>query len=669
MANEQISEITTVPTNATVIKIINTLIKRYNSLGSIYTFKGSVQTYDDLLIIQNPNVGDVYNVIEEDAEHQVAAGSNFVWDGTVWDNLGGSLAGLVQSVNGINPDSLGNVLLPLIKNISTNRGTLTITRNNNSTEQFNNIKKLYMLTLGENINLNDLTESGIYICASNAYAANYENCPIQKAFLLEVQATVAGNFIFQFLTQYNDGSTEAGNQYIRTCYNNNWSAWRMAGSGSNLTTYTSLEQIGITPGQETFASIHNALPINSVLEYYRSNSSTFADIYPENSNYGYVRITKLNANITKFEYVKYIALNINSSDISTNDNIGIYYSTYYNSGSPNKLCTWNRAISDKDSVAQSLIASLSLRDYNENNFITEKLRLMSSLMDGADANINKYQDIVFRRDDNFRLGGIRSKMIRVSAGSSTELRSSLALYVNKPEAEGNGAQEGVNVSWSPYYGKVVNTFNGLVRVLDHIQFIGKDNGQFGYIEVTSGADVKAIPQGNYFFYGTAVAGDSDTVLAGSDFQGISMRQSGQAFQILCMGNRMYWRCDDSADAGTTTNPSYSAWYRLATNADNGWTISKGTNGWARENSTGFTIQWGYGRDSRYGNGGHDEHSNVVVTLPRAFTTVYGIWAGNVGSTGKYSCYIWNITKTKFNMGGSNNSDGKALPYWWAVGIS
>ena len=115
MANEQISEIATVPTNATVIKIINALIKRYNSLGSIYTFKGSVQTYDDLLAIQNPQIGDVYNVIQEDEEHQIAAGSNFVWDGTVWDNLGGSLAGLVQSVNGINPDSLGNVTIDIPK--------------------------------------------------------------------------------------------------------------------------------------------------------------------------------------------------------------------------------------------------------------------------------------------------------------------------------------------------------------------------------------------------------------------------------------------------------------------------------------------------------------------------------------------------------------------------
>lgn len=229
---QQINEITKIPSNSQVIKILNQIIRRYNNLSCIYTFKGSVQTYDDLLAIQNPDTGDVYNVIQKDEEHQIAAGSNFVWDGTVWDNLGGSLAGLVQSVNGINPDSLGNVLLPLIKSISTNQGVLTITKNDNSTEQFNDIKKLYMLVLDKNINLNDLTESGTYLCANDADAANYENCPIQKAFLLEVQATVQGNFIFQFLTQYNDGSTEAGSQYIRTCYDNNWSAWRMTGSNS-----------------------------------------------------------------------------------------------------------------------------------------------------------------------------------------------------------------------------------------------------------------------------------------------------------------------------------------------------------------------------------------------------------------------------------------------------
>lgn len=238
MANEQISKITTVPTSATVIKIINTVIERYNSLSSIYTFKGSVQTYDDLLAIQNPNVGDVYNVVQEDKEHQIAAGSNFVWDGTVWDNLGGSLAGLVQSVNGINPDSLGNVLLPLIKNITTNQGIITFTKNDDTTTQVDNIKKLYMSTLGENVDLNNIKESGIYICASDAYAANYENCPIQKAFLLEVQALNDGtsNFVYQFLTQYNDDSTEAGNQYTRTYYyDRNWSVWTQMAKQSDLT--------------------------------------------------------------------------------------------------------------------------------------------------------------------------------------------------------------------------------------------------------------------------------------------------------------------------------------------------------------------------------------------------------------------------------------------------
>lgn len=73
-----------------------------------------------------------------------------------------------------------------------------------------------------------------------------------------------------------------------------------AGSGSNLTTYTSLEQIGITPGEETFASIHSALPINSVLEYYASEAQNFADIYP--ASYGNFIATRLTGDITIFHF-------------------------------------------------------------------------------------------------------------------------------------------------------------------------------------------------------------------------------------------------------------------------------------------------------------------------------------------------------------------------------
>lgn len=131
---QQIPEITAVPTNLKVLKILNQIIKRYNSLADIYTFKGSVETYNDLLAIQNPTVGDVYNVKQEDTEHGVAAGSNFVWDGTVWDNLGMSLDGLVRKINGFVPDDLGAVIFQYIKNIEDDDGTLTVTTRNGEEE-------------------------------------------------------------------------------------------------------------------------------------------------------------------------------------------------------------------------------------------------------------------------------------------------------------------------------------------------------------------------------------------------------------------------------------------------------------------------------------------------------------------------------------------------------
>ena len=105
------------------------------------------------------------------------------------------------------------------------------------------------------------------------------------------------------------------------------------GSGS-ITFYSSLEEIGITPGQESFASIHNALPINSVLEYAKSTLGTYNDsIYP--GNYGYFKATKHSNGLTEFTYINYVYLN------STN-NVGTVYSTYYNTTYPNGICKWNK---------------------------------------------------------------------------------------------------------------------------------------------------------------------------------------------------------------------------------------------------------------------------------------------------------------------------------------
>ena len=61
---------------------------------------------------------------------------------------------------------------------------------------------------------------------------------------------------------------------------------------------------------------------------------------------------------------------------------------------------------------------------------------------------------------------------------------------------------------------------------------------------------------------------------------------------------------------------------VTTNSSN-WSVSNGTNGWARDNSTGFTIQWGTSGD------------NTWVAFPRSFSSVRSVasapWYSSVSS--------------------------------------
>lgn len=49
-------------------------------MSSVFHYKGSVSTYAELLLIENPEIGDVYNVQTDNM--------NYAWDGTSWDTLG-----------------------------------------------------------------------------------------------------------------------------------------------------------------------------------------------------------------------------------------------------------------------------------------------------------------------------------------------------------------------------------------------------------------------------------------------------------------------------------------------------------------------------------------------------------------------------------------------------
>lgn len=66
----------------------DTQVESINSkLSIVYKYKGSVNTYAELPT--GATVGDVYNVVEANGE--IPAGTNYAWNGSIWDALGGSI--------------------------------------------------------------------------------------------------------------------------------------------------------------------------------------------------------------------------------------------------------------------------------------------------------------------------------------------------------------------------------------------------------------------------------------------------------------------------------------------------------------------------------------------------------------------------------------------------
>ena len=100
---------------------------------------------------------------------------------------------------------------------------------------------------------------------------------------------------------------------------------------------------------------------------------------------------------------------------------------------------------------------------------------------------------------------------------------------------------------------------------------------------------------------------------------------------------------------------------ISTFGDSSWTISKGTNGWARENSTGLTVQWGYVNRA---------NSSGTFTFPRTFTTCY---YSNVMCSSNLVPYIKARSNTSitFNTNNGYNDDIQNFGdcYIFAIGVS
>lgn len=69
----------------------------------------------------------------------------------------------------------------------------------------------------------------------------------------------------------------------------------------------------------------------------------------------------------------------------------------------------------------------------------------------------------------------------------------------------------------------------------------------------------------------------------------------------------------------------------------GWTVSTGSAGWARENSTGFTIQWWVGNtDATYRS----------ITYPRSFSTLY---YANVIASSNCETFVTGVSNTSISF--------------------
>lgn len=92
-----------------------------------------------------------------------------------------------------------------------------------------------------------------------------------------------------------------------------------------------------------------------------------------------------------------------------------------------------------------------------------------------------------------------------------------------------------------------------------------------------------------------------------------------------------------------------------------WSVSNGTNGWARDNSTGFTIQWG-----RVDTGSRGDRR---VNFPRSFSSVSTVFASSTGYSRNSDNYAWNDSVIDFDNDGviikTHSVDGSYTSSWCA----
>ena len=136
-----------IPTEASTDNLLADRSWVISQIGTVYRYKGSVKNYSDLPT--NADNGDVYNV--ENAYLQYPAGTNYAWNGTTWDALGGS----IDLSNYVTQTSLTETL----KDYATITYITQTLANYVTSTNLTNILSGYVTTTALNTKLNDYVTS------------------------------------------------------------------------------------------------------------------------------------------------------------------------------------------------------------------------------------------------------------------------------------------------------------------------------------------------------------------------------------------------------------------------------------------------------------------------------------------------------------------------------
>ena len=95
----------------------------------------------------------------------------------------------------------------------------------------------------------------------------------------------------------------------------------------------------------------------------------------------------------------------------------------------------------------------------------------------------------------------------------------------------------------------------------------------------------------------------------------------------------------NSTVGNSNTPVYlnnGTFTACSSSIGSGWTVSNGTAGWARENTTGFTIQWVGNTDATYRS----------ITYPRSFSTLY---YANVIASSNCGTFVTGVSNTSISF--------------------